>query len=241
MVAGPSAHAAVTVIPLAANPDEWDPASAFQVGNLDFWVASCSISDASKGLSNASCGGQGLQLVGTSTNPENASVTIESATPGGHIFNIGPSQLPVGTDTYDLSLQMDVTTVACADSGFSDCPSVIKSDAISLTGSATNPGDDQYVTAGESISLGSGNPVPELQASLANPSDEAKFSPAEQYLIAQKDIGDQLSHITGPVTIDRVTQSFGVVPEPASVGVFLVSLVALGATRRRNNRTSSLS
>ena len=108
MVAGPSAHATVTVVPLAENPDAWDPASAIQVGNLDFWVASCSISDASKGLSGASCDGQGLQLVGTSTNPENASVTIELATPGGHIFNIGSGQLPVGNDTYDLSLQLDV-------------------------------------------------------------------------------------------------------------------------------------
>jgi hypothetical protein len=240
MLAGPSAHATVTVIPLAANPDAWDPASALQVGNLDFWVASCTISDASKGLSGASCDGQGLQLVGTAINPQSASVTIESATAGGHIFNIGPSQLPVGNDTYDLSVQLDVETVACAE-GLSTCVPIIQSDAISLTGSATNPADEQYVTAGESISLGSGNPVPELQASLASPSDAAQFSPAEEFLLAQKDIGDQLSHITGPVTVDRVTQTFGVVPEPASIGVFLVSLVALGATRRRNNRTSSLS
>ena len=238
MVAGPSAHAnpsgPVPLVPAALPGDPSDV--QLQVGQLDFWVASCSLTVA--GVTTQDC--SGLQLASGGSSVTSASVVISSATPGGHILDIPASDIPIGDNTYDLSVMLDVQTVACTNNP-NDCSAGgIRSDAISLTGSVSPSSDDQFLTAGETITLADGTTLPPISAALGSPA-VAKFS-GQPFVVVEKDIGDQLNSITGPVSgpvlIDTVTQQFGLVPEPTSIAVFMVSLAALGVARRRSIRVA---
>lgn len=225
----PAAHA----VPLVVTDDPGDPSTVLlQVGSLDFWVSSCSLTIAG---STESC--DGLTVDPGSVSPTNAAVVIGASS--GHILDIPQDQIPLEGNTYDLSLTLDVQTVACT-TGVGVCVPSIKSDAVSLTGNGSPASNDQYLTAAETIQLADSSSLPPISAAVGEPPVVASFAP-QPYVVVLKDIGDQLSRISsanGPVTIDTVTQNFGLVPEPASVGVFLVSLIALGAARRRGFRVT---
>jgi hypothetical protein len=219
----------------------FDPSTAFQVGNLDFWVTNCSL-----GGSAAACGS--LELVAGAAGWNNVSVTIDST--AGHIINIPANNFPlINPSQYDLSFELNVATVGCVNSGFTNCPAVITSDALSITGSAPAGASnyDSDLTAAETISFPfGGSQVGPVTANAAQAQPTVASFAAKPALIATKDIGDNLASIipgaplTGPVTIDTITQNFGLVPEPATMGIFLVGLVALGASRRkRGNAISS--
>ena len=232
-VASSQAAYAGPAVPLVPASLPGDPSDVqLQVGGLDFWVASCSLT-----VAGTTSGCSGLQVAAGATSSSNAAVTIESATPGGHILDIPANEIPLGDNSYDLSVTLDVETVACANNS-NNCAGVIKSDAVSLTGNVSPSLDDAFLTAGETITLADGTSLPPLSAAVGAPA-QATF-PGQPFVVVEKDIGDELNRITGsvsgPVTIDTVSQNFGLAPEPASIGVFLVSLAALGVARRRGIR-----
>jgi len=192
------------------------------VGDFKITVAHCQLAD---GGPSAACSGT-LSLTATLSYVEGAqyvTATVEGST-GGPIFDA----LPGDTGTYDLSLLLSVQTL--------DGKGAIKSAALDVTGSA-DVANESKVGVGETVNGSSGHAIGTLNATLASGATPLTFTPQSR-ILANKDIFDKPAGLTGSdaMILSSVSQTYGLVPEPASVVVLLTGMASLGVLRRRRRR-----
>lgn len=115
----------------------------------------------------------------------------------------------------------------------------LNSVALAVTGSAADSSNLAFIGGGETVFDGSFNQLSPLNATAAGPTKTLTFT-GQNALNLLKDINDNTAagHGTGSMVLTSVSQSWGQVPEPASMAVLLTGLASLGAVRRRRQRAA---
>jgi PEP-CTERM motif len=219
------------VSPAAASPilvpllDPGVGSTSLVIGNLQITVGQCHITDAS--VSSQACGvGNDLYLEGVTNfvpgSHPTVTVTIQKGDGSTPIFD----ELAGDPNTYDLSVDLTVATIAGQAS--------IKSNALAVNGSTADSSNLTSLTTGETVVDGSYNFLGYMTASAAGPPQQLDFAPVNTVQVL-KDISDSTSGGagTGAMVLSSVSQTFGQVPEPASIALLLTGMAALGVFRRR--------